>query len=78
MTTFVNKIFWFDLTIQPQSQSKMSGIRKIPQQGGAANSIDTSFQVLTFWPRIFLRFKVKIYVEINARVMVTRTEIETS
>lgn len=61
-----------------KSQSKMSEIRKIPQQGGATNSIDTSFQVLTFWPRIFLRFKVKIYVEINARVMVTRTGIETS
>lgn len=56
----------------------MSGIRKIPQQGRAANSTDTSFQVLTFWPRIFLRFKVKIYIEINACVMVTYTGIGIS
>lgn len=58
-------LVWLDY-IATKSQFKMSEIRKIPQQGGAANfSIDTSFQVLTFWPRIFLQFKVKIYVEIN-------------
>lgn len=64
---FHRKIF-FDLiwlTHIMENQSKMSGIHYIPQQGKASNSIDTSFQVLTFWSRICLRFKVKIYVEIN-------------